>query len=227
MLYIVSLGGSIVAPPNGINIIFLKKFKKLIENQVKLGNSFIIVVGGGNLARSYAKSAIKIDKNISIKSRDQIGIYATFLNAYLLKSLFSDLAYDNLLMNPNKKINSNKSLFFSGGYKPGNSSDFVAVLLAKTYNSPVIINLSNIDYVYDKDPYKFNDAKKIKQSNWKNFLKIIGDKWEPGMNAPFDPVASSYAQKNKKKVVILNGENIKNLESYFSGQKYKGTEIFD
>jgi uridylate kinase len=226
MLYVLSLGGSIVSLPEGLNINFLKKFKKLIETRIFLGDSFIIVVGGGSLARKYIQGATQLKKDIVDKEKDYLGIYSTFLNARLVKSIFGDLAQENLLSNPNIKIKLKKPLVFSGGYLPGNSSDFVAVSLAKTYNASIIVNLSNIDYVYDKDPNKFSKAKKIKKTNWKDFLEIIGDKWFPGMNAPFDPIASKLCQKHNKKVIVLNGQKIKNLENYFLNKKFQGTEIY-
>ncbi len=226
MLYVLSLGGSIVSLPEGLNINFLKKFKKLIEDRISLGDSFIIVVGGGSLARKYIQGATQINKNIIDKEKDYLGIYSTFLNARLVKSIFGDLAQGDLLFNPNVKIKLKKPLVFSGGYLPGNSSDFVAVSLAKTYQADIIVNLSNIDYVYDKDPNKFSEAKKIEKTNWKDFLEIIGDKWSPGMNAPFDPIASKFCQKYNKKVVVLNGQKIKNLENYFLNKKFQGTEIY-
>jgi uridylate kinase len=99
-------------------------------------------------------------------------------------------------------------------------------LLAKTYNSDTIINLTNIDYVYDKDPNKFKDAKPFKEISWKDYLKLIEQKWIPGLSAPFDPIASKLAQKFKFKVVILNGKKIKNLKNYLENKKFTGTIIY-
>lgn len=225
MFYILSLGGSIISLSDGLNSKFLKKFKKLIEKRVEQGDRFIIVVGGGFIARKYVQGLNILNKDIKTENKDYLGIYATYINAWFVRSIFEDLSYEKLITNPNIKIRTNKPLIFSGGYKPGNSSDLVAVLLAETYNVKNIINLSNIDYVYDNDPKKFPDAKKIEKINWKNFLELIGNDFKPGMNAPFDPIASKFCQKKGKKVIVLNGQNIKNLENYFLGQKFKGTEI--
>lgn len=226
MLYVLSLGGSLVSLPTGLNINFLKRFKRLIEARVLLGDSFIIVVGGGSLARNYIQGASQIKKNLSDIEKDYLGIYATKVNAFLVKSIFGDLAQKDLLTNPNVRLKLKNPLVFSGGYLPGNSSDFVAVSLAKTYQADVVINLSNIDYVYNKDPHKFSNAKKIKEIGWSDFLKIVGSKWAPGMNAPFDPIAAKFCQKNNKKVIVLNGQKIKNLENYFLNNKFQGTEIY-
>lgn len=225
MWKILSLGGSIVSLEKGINVVFLKKFKKLIEDRVKKGDKFIIVVGGGSIAREYIYKSQLINKKIKPEDQDYLGIHSTWLNAFLLKSIFFDLSYKELINNPNKKVKTNKPLIFSGGYLPGSSSDFVAVLLAEIYNIDSIINLTNVDYVYDKNPKKFKGAKKIKELNWKKFLSIIGNDCSPGLSAPFDPVSSLRCQKNKKKVIILNGQNLSNLNNYFSGKTFKGTII--
>ena len=224
--FILSLGGSMVSLPEGVNVIFLKKFKRLIEDRVKSGDKFIIVVGGGFNARNFVKEASKINPKLSSSNRDWIGISATHLNANIVKSIFGDLAYEVLIENPNVKIKTKKPLLFSGGYLPGNSSDFVCAVLAKTYGIKNIVNISNIDYVYNKDPRKYKDAEKIKKINWQEFLSIVGSKWTPGLNSPFDPIASKFCQKEGKKVVILNGSNLSNLKNYLAGKKFKGTEIY-
>ena len=56
-IVVISLGGSIIAPPEGIDIKFLQNFKKLILSFVKKGMRFIIVCGGGSTARRYQAAA--------------------------------------------------------------------------------------------------------------------------------------------------------------------------
>ena len=99
------------------------------------------------------------------------------------------------------------------GWKPGWSSDYGAVLLAQDYNTGMVINLSNIDMVYDKDPKKFKDAKPIRTIRWKEMVGIVGKKWKPGLNMPFDPIASKLAMESNIKVIICNGHNLKNLNN--------------
>jgi len=224
--FVLSLGGSMVSLPQGINIDFLKKFKNLIKKRVNEGDKFIIVVGGGFNARNSIKEAKKINNLLDSDSQDWIGISATHLNANIVKSVFGDMAHPVLISDPKIKIKSKKPLLFSGGYLPGNSSDFVCSVLAKTYNVKNIINISNIDYVYDKDPKKNKDAKKIEEMSWSDFLKIVGGSWTPGLNSPFDPLASKFCQKENKTVVILNGDNLSNLNNYLSAKRFKGTKIY-
>jgi uridylate kinase len=87
------------------------------------------------------------------------------------------------------------------------------------------VNLSNIRYVCDKDPKYHKDAKPIKDISWKDFRKIVGDKWDPGANLPFDPVAAKEAQRLGLEVAIMDGRDLKNLDDYLSGKPFKGTTI--
>ena len=113
----------------------------------------------------------------------------------------------------------------AAGWKPGWSTDFDAVLLCEDYGARTVINLSNIDKVYNKDPRKFKDAKSYDKISWTDFRKIVGDKWIPGINAPFDPVAAKKAQDLGIKVVVMDGANLDNVENYFNGKKFVGTVI--
>jgi uridylate kinase len=223
-LFVISLGGSLLVPGE-IDIKFLKKFKNIIEREIKLGKKFIIIVGGGKTARNYQNAAKSLAK-VSNEDLDWLGIHATRINAHLLLTIFRKYAYYRIIKNPKEKVEFKEKILVAAGWRPGFSTDYDAVLLAKTYGSDTIINLTNVDYVYDKDPNKFKDAKPFKEISWKDYLKLIDQKWIPGMSAPFDPVASKLAQKFKFKVVILNGKKLKNLKNYLENRKFKGTLIY-
>jgi len=111
------------------------------------------------------------------------------------------------------------------GSGAGHSSDFDAVMLAKIYGAKTVINLSNIDYVYTRDPRKYKNARKIESMSWSEYLKMVGSKWTPGANFPFDPISAQMAKRNKQEVIIMNGKNLKNLEKVFQDRKFKGTSI--
>ena len=220
---IISLGGSLIVP-DGVDYRFIKKFRELILKKVKNGNKFIIVCGGGRLNSKYNEAGKKVRK-LSNEELDWIGIYASRYNAQFVKILFGDLACDEININPHQKILTKKPILIGAAYKPGWSTDYDAVYLAKTYGAKSVANLSNIDYAYDKDPKKYKDAVPIKNINWKDFRKIVGNKWEPRMNRPFDPIASREAEKLGLEVVILNGKKLKNFENYLDGEKFVGTVI--
>ncbi|MFH1841436.1 MAG: UMP kinase [Candidatus Nealsonbacteria bacterium] len=221
---VISLGGSIIVPGE-IQTDFLKKFKEFILKYLKKGTKFLIVSGGGNICRKYQKAAAEISK-VTDEDKDWIGVHSTRLNAHLLRTIFKKKAYPVVLDNPLKKINGKKyKLFIASGWKPGWSTDYDAVLLAERFKADKIINASNIDYIYEQDINLHKTAKPIKEINWKDYLKIINSKWSPGMNVPFDPVASKKAKNLKMKVIVAKGTDLKNLEKILEGKEFKGTII--
>ncbi len=44
----------------------------------------------------------------------------------------------------------------------------------------------------------------------------MGQKWNPGLNLPFDPIATKLSSKLGLTLYIVNGNNIKNLEKVFN-----------
>lgn len=209
--------------PDNFDFDFLKKFKQVIEEYVKKKYKFAIICGGGKLARAFQEISSKSSK-LSDEELDWLGIYATKINAYLVKSIFGNNAEDFIIENPNKKINFRKNILIAAGWLPGWSTDYDAVLLAKNLGIKEIVNMSNIDYVYDKDPKKIKDAKKIEKVSWEQYTKLISNKWKAGMNVPFDPIAAKEAKKLRMKVNII-GKDLKNLENLLEGKKFKGTVI--
>ncbi len=210
--------------PEEIDVKFLQNFRRLILAQIKKGNRFIIITGGGKTCRKYQVALTQVLK-VDAEALDWLGIQSTWLNAKLVQLIFGKLAHLRLISDPNKRVLSKEKILVAGGWVPGRSTDDDSVRLAKTYGAKTIINLSNIDYLFDKDPRKFKHAKKIEQISWNGLLNITGRKWKPGANMPFDPVAAKFAQKNKLKVIIANGKNLKNLENILDNKNFKGTII--
>src|SRR5512133_861163 len=194
-LVVLSVGGSLVVPKAGIDVSYLKDFRSFILKQVKNGYRFIIVVGGGRTARQYQEAA-NLLVSLAEEDVDWLGIHATRLNGHLLRSLFRDIALHRVVKDPTRKIAWNKKVLIAAGWKPGWSTDYVAVKMAKQYGSKFVINLSNIDAVYDRDPNIDPDAKKFDHMTWKQFRAIVGHEWHPGANHPFDPVASRLADQS-------------------------------
>jgi uridylate kinase len=222
---VISVGGSLVAPSSGIDYEFLKNFKRFITSFAKRGWRFVIVVGGGVTARQYQEAARKVG-SLTRDDLDWLGIHATRLNGHLMRTIFRAIAHPVMLKDPSRPLSRWKeSVLVAAGWKPGWSTDYVATRLAKRLKADTVINLSNIDFVYDKDPRKFSDARPIREMLWKDFRVMVGNKWDPGMNAPFDPVASRLAQSVGMRIVILNGKKIKNLEKMLDGKKFIGTVI--
>jgi uridylate kinase len=218
----ISLGGSLIVPSD-IDVKFLKQFKQLILKFIKT-KKFIIICGGGKICRKYQEAASKVTK-LTDDDLDWLGIHATRLNAHLLRTIFRDYAYSRIIKNPEEKIDLDKPILIAAGYKPGYSTDYDAVLLARNFGVRILINLTDMNYVYDKDPDKYKNAKPFKKMRWNEYRKISGSVWNPGLSLPFDPVAAKEAQKNNLRVVVMNGKNIGNLENFLKGKKFEGTVI--
>lgn len=217
---IISLGGSLICP-HDFDFDFLKKFKLVIEKYTKKNYRFVVICGGGKLARNFQQIASKSSK-LSNKELDWLGIHATKINAHIAKSMFGKKAEDFIVSDPTKKIRFKKSILVAAGWLPGWSTDYDAVLLAKNLGIKEIVNMSNVNYLYDKDPKNHKDAKKIEKASWQQYSKMISRKWKAGMNVPFDPIAAREAQKSGIKVFII-GPDLRNLENLLGGKGFKGT----
>ena len=220
---VISLGGSIVVPDT-VDVKFLEHFRDLILGVKNQYQKIFIVVGGGAFARVYqnAARAVGNPKNTEL---DWLGIYVIRTNGLLVKTILGRFAYPDLITDPSQKIVFGEKIMVGGAWGPGYSSDFTATMFAKTYHVKEMINLSNVECVYDKDPKKHADAKPLESLSWREMKTLMPTKWEPGMNVPFDPHAVRLASKLGLKVVFLKGTDLKNLEHYLAGRKWKGSVV--
>ena len=220
---IISLGGSLIVPEE-IDVSFLQNFKELILSQVDKGKKFIIITGGGKICRKYQNVAKEICSP-SDEDLDWIGIASLKLNAELLRVLFGEYAHREVITDFSNSIVYEKPIIIGSAFRPGRSTDWDAVKGAEALGAKKIINLSNTDYVYDIDPKINPDAKKIEQISWADYRALIPKEWNPGLNTPFDPIASETAEKNGMTVFVMNGKPIDNLEKCLNGEKFMGTII--
>jgi uridylate kinase len=156
---------------------------------------------------------------------DWLGIHSTHLNAHLIRTIFSDIAHPRIIQNYAKKIESLKEpLVVAAGWKPGFSTDFCAVTLAADYHSSIVLNMSNISTVYDKDPKLYKEAKPFQNLSWAEFEKLVGKIWKPGSNLPFDPKATQLAKELGLTVYVI-GKDLPNLDKILNGDDFVGTVI--
>lgn len=221
---VVSVGGSLIVPGE-IDTKFLKDFRALVLRKVREGLYFYVITGGGKLARRYQDAAREAHGNLPGDDADWIGIHATRLNAHLFRTMFSEHARDRIVKDPTKPLTANKPVIIGAGWKPGHSTDLCAVMAAKKLGAKRLVNLSNIDYVYDSDPRTNPSAKKFERLSWKEFRALIPKEWDPGLSSPFDPVAAKEADASHLEVAIINGNKLAEFEKYLSGEPFVGTVI--
>lgn len=224
--FVFSVGGSLIAPTSGVNTLFLSKLNALVRSYVKQDKRFFLIAGGGVLARSYRDAGKVVVGNLTNEDLDWLGIHATRLNAHLLRTIFQDIAHPRILESyDHKLVDAHESVFVGAGWKPGWSTDYCAATMARDYGAKIIVNLSNIDQVCDSDPRTNPRAKAIPSISWEDFQQIVGDTWQPGMNAPFDPIATKLCRKHDMTVVVINGSNFENLKKMMNGEEFVGTVI--
>lgn len=225
---IISLGGSLLVPES-IDADFVAKFKKFIVKHLRQGYHFILVTGGGKTARKYIEAAATVTK-INNEDKDWLGIHASRMNAHLIRTIFRDYAHPRINTNPHdleEFYQAAEPILVAAGWRPGFSTDFDAVVLGKYLDVKRILNLSNVERVYDKDPRTHSDARSFDRISWKAFRRIVGNTWNPGMNVPFDPIASQMAETEGMEVAILHGGDLDNVSRYIAGRKFVGTIISD
>jgi uridylate kinase len=220
---IISLGGSQIIPDD-VNYFYLKKFKQVLEKH-KRDYNFVIVCGGGSLARKYIKAIKK--EGLSEFHQSLAGISATRSNARFVSHFFG---FDSLHGVPHTvrtvgKYLKKQGIVFCGAleYKDDQTSDSVAAILAKKFKGE-FVNLTNVKGLYTKDPNKYKDAKFISEISWKDFDEMVQKiKFKPGQHFVLDQGASKIIRKKKIPTHII--KDLNQLDKYLSWQKFVGTTI--
>jgi len=232
MTFVLSLGGSIVAPPSGPDVGFLVDFRRRLEAWLTAApdRRVILVIGGGGPARSY-QTALKefraaIGETGSCdEALDWLGIAATKINAQLVKSVMGSLCADPVVTDPSAPLTFSGKVLVASGWKPGFSSDFDAVYLGERCGARTVLNLSNIAKVYTADPKLDPRATPIDSISWAEFRAMVGSTWTPGANLPFDPIASARADEAGIKVICAAGKDLDNVFRILDGAPFIGTVI--
>jgi uridylate kinase len=221
---VVALGGSIVHP-DGIDVQFLKDFKKFLAPFLKRGTKFVFVVGGGKLSRNFQEAAERVSSKVTDEDKDWIGIHATRLNAHLLRTIFRDVA-DPVVIDIRGRIKKLKHpVTIASGWRPGWSTDYVAMRIAADFGAHEAIIAGKPAYVYNKDFTKHANAVPFDELTWRAYRKLIPAKWKPGLHAPVDPIGAALGAREDVKAIIIDGRNMKNFGALLKGEEFKGTII--
>ena len=221
-----SLGGSIIIPDQ-VDDLFLRKFKKTIFHYTKR-YKFIIVCGGGSIARKYIR-ALKQEKAKPLL-QSFAGISATRMNARFMSYFFNknpEIGIPHTLETLEKYLKK-EDIVFCGAleYKPNQTSDSTAAAIAMHFKTE-FINLTNVQGLHDKNPFEHKDAKFIPKITWKDFYNMATKKkFSPGQHFVLDQTAAEIIMKHKIPTYIL-GKSLKEIGALLDGKKFKGTIITD
>ena len=225
MKVVISIGGSLLTRE-----LSSKNFKKYanVVNKISKKHKIIVVCGGGSTARTYQNIARMA--NASNEMLDFIGIMVTHINAATFSTFVKNsyLVKWKSLKEASKEVKKyfGKKVLVCAGYDVGCSTDFDSAYFASLVKADVVINATNVDGIYNKDPNKFYYAKKFERITYDEFIKIISkNPQKPGGYRLFDLKAAKLLKKSRIKLIIIDGKNPNEIISAIEG-KHSGTEVF-
>ena len=191
-----------------------QNIKILTQKSIKIS----IVLGGGNFIRGSSFSNGVVDRVTS----DYMGMLGTVINSLALQSNLEKIGVPSRVMSAIsinrvaepyiknravRHLDKNRVVIFASGTgNPFFSTDTAAVLRASEMKSDIIFKGTKVDGIYDKDPIGNNDAKKINEISYSDYLnkdiKVM------------DTTAISLAKDRKIPIIIfsiLNSSNIINI----------------
>ncbi len=218
---VISIGGSVLFSED-IDISFFNQLIVLLKKSSKK-NKIFIVVGGGKTARTYIKLGREL--NFNEKTLDEIGIKITRINAEILARILK-ISNKDIPFTTKEAKDIDKPIVVMGGTTPGHSTDMVGAELAEKTHADKYIIATNVDGIYDKDPNKYSDAKKLIKVSIKKLIEKYGANWSSaGKNIVIDGPALEIIQRAKIPTFVVNGKKLDQLEKVITNQKFNGSTI--
>ncbi|MGD9380957.1 MAG: UMP kinase [Candidatus Thorarchaeota archaeon] len=225
MRAVLKLGGSLLYDDTGrILINMVRDYAKGVDFIIEDGHSMVIVVGGGRPARVFISAARQL--GASEAQCDWLGIKVARNNAELFCAALGDLAYPKVIETLDELETAIQfgKVVLMGGLNPGQSTNAVAALAAETVKADLLLNATNVDGVYDKNP-KISGAKKLDAVTVEELSLILaGSGTRAGEYKLFDPVAIRVVARSKIPTVIFNGNDPLNFRQVMKGARI-GTRI--
>ncbi len=210
-MVVVSFGGSVMKKEH------LPEIGKLFSRIKPLA----IVVGGGKLLDDYVSLANKY--GLSKYDIDRMLIHMTYINAYLLKTFVknSEVFYNidtAALWYGIKRV-------ILGGTHPGHTTDTVTALLCEKLGERAMVNITDVDGIYDKDPKKHRDARLIPRMTYAELESVIQDSREPRAHTVIDMLSLKILRRSGIELRVVNGTNTRELKKALTGKRFKGTVV--
>lgn len=226
MKVVLKIGGSIIYDNQHLDTTIITKYVDIIKNLVNKGHQITVIVGGGRLARNIIKASKEIGGVNTYQ--DIIGVEVSRIHALLFIGALGDIAYQTTprSFDQLREALSTGKVICMGGLQPAQSTNAVASLVAEIWRADMLINLSDVSKVYDKDPKKYPDAKGYDRISIDEFVQIIERNTEtPGSYDLFDKVGVEIIKRSKIKLVFTNGKKPENILKIIKGEKV-GTTVY-
>ena len=212
----------------GLDYDVITNICKSIKKCSDTGAQIAVVVGGGNFWRGRSSGAMDRTR------ADHIGMLATAMNALAVAEVLESLGCDVRVQTAitmrqvaepyirNKAVSHlNKGrivIFGCGTGNPFFSTDTAASLRAVEINADIFLKATLVDGVYDKDPHKYDDAKKYDKLT---FSQVINN----GL-AVMDSTAAAMCRDNKVKMLVFDLSRPDNIYDAIMGEDV-GTLVYE
>ena len=166
----------------GFDFDILKDLSDNIKILAEKGLSISIVLGGGNFIRGSSFSNGVVDRVTS----DYMGMLGTVINSLALQSNLEKIGVPSRVMSAisinrvaepyiknkaSRHLEKNRVVIFASGTgNPFFSTDTAAVLRASEMKSDIIFKGTKVDGIYEDDPTKNPNAKKIPEISYSEYL---------------------------------------------------------
>lgn len=215
------LSGEALAGEKGYGIDFdvTKKIAIEIKALVDMGVEVGAVVGGGNIWRG--RSGEDMDRTTA----DYMGMMATCINALALQDSLENIGVNTRVQTAiemkevaepfirrraMRHLEKNRVVIFGAGTgNPYFSTDTAAALRAAEIEADVILLAKKVDGVYDKDPHKYNDAKRFDKLT---YIEVL----EKGLQV-MDSTATSLCMDNDIPILVFGLDNPENIRKAVLG----------
>lgn len=160
----------------------ITKILQEVKKAHEAGCQIAIVVGGGNICRGKMLASRGLDHTTG----DYMGMLATVMNGLYLQDIFRSLGVDTRVMTALavnqvaepfirlkalKHLQKNRVVILAGGTgNPFCTTDTAAALRARELECNLILKITKVNGIYDKDPNKFTDAIKIDEISFKDVI---------------------------------------------------------
>ena len=216
------LSGEALAGENGFGIDFniAMNIAKAVKELVDMGIEVGAVVGGGNIWRG--RSGEGMDRTTA----DYMGMLATSINALALQDSLEALGVDTRVQTAiemkeiaepyirrraMRHLEKGRVVIFGAGTgNPYFSTDTAAALRAAEIEADVILLAKKVDGVYDKDPHKYDDAKKYDELS---YIEVL----EQGLQV-MDSTATSLCMDNDIPILVFALDNPENIKRVVLGE---------
>lgn len=217
------LSGEALAGENGFGLDFnvAKKIALQIKEIVDMGVEVGAVVGGGNIWRG--RSGEGMDRTTA----DYMGMLATCINALTLQDSLEQVGVDTRVQTAiemkevaepfirrraMRHLEKGRVVIFAAGTgNPYFSTDTTAALRAAEIEAEVILLAKKVDGVYDKDPHKYDDAKKYDKLSYIDVL-------DQGLQV-MDSTATSLCMDNDIPILVFGLDEPENIKKAILGEK--------